>query len=138
MSLQLACSDIARQLDKIPELRQVNTLPPERANVFPFVIVYPSSGAFEQVADEYKDGTHNIAIECHVARKELERDSQRGVELVRLITNAIHWGVRAGDFMNFSTVPSIAYSYGALLYASNETIGYIITLQGVEINDIIT
>ena len=138
MTIKAAVQEILAYLDaEVSTLRLVPLLPPEKAPVFPLTIGYPASGTYERTQVEMR-ATHTIALEVHVARKELEHDSQTVIPLFDAIVNAIWWGIKQGELTSFINTSSISYTYGGLVYAGMDTFGFIININNVRLRHVLT
>jgi hypothetical protein len=81
--LEDALNYIITQVKTLSGIRNAS-LAPENLAVFPFVVVYPFAGTLETVTPETMKGLHTIAVEFHLARRDLPRDVAAGLPYVEL------------------------------------------------------
>ncbi|MHC4334128.1 MAG: hypothetical protein ACYSUV_10315 [Planctomycetota bacterium] len=139
MGLKEAVAEIVDELQTISGIRRVPDAPPENNDQFPFAVVYPLTGTFQQEMTQFMKGLHNINIELHVARKDLPRDYALVMNLFDTIPYEIFKKQKDGDFSNLSTIGGpIEYTFGPLSWAGVETLGVTYTISGVKVETAVT
>jgi len=131
--LKDAIDEILDEIRTIKEIRRVPEQPPENNDVFPFVVGYPSSGVYTG-RPNYMRGLHNIAIELHVARKDLPRDYSKVMDLIDEIPYQLQKLQVDSGYSTVITFGEIEYTFGVLEWAGIETLGvtYIINTTKLE------
>jgi hypothetical protein len=140
MALKDAIDEIVDELQTISGIRRVPDEPPEKTEQFPFAVVYPVNGQYRFGPPPEMRALHNIAIELHVARRDLPRDFNKIMELIDTIPKEMWNKLRAGSFSNLDTfggggadAPGITYTFGPLSWGAVETLGVTYTMNDVKI-----
>ena len=115
---------------------------PEAINAYPFCVAYVESGRSWSDIPGAQIILCNIRLDLHVARKDMPRDIARAMPWLATILNALHkpMATNTGDRFD-STVDAmgeISFTFGALDYGTNETIGFSFLIQDVKIQTNIT
>lgn len=135
--LKAGVDEILDEIREISEIRRVPEAPPENNDVFPFVVGYPSSGIYTGRPNVMK-GLHNVAIELHVARKDLPRDYNKVMEIIDEIPYQLQKLQVDSGFTTVATFGEIEYSFGVLEWAGIETLGVTYIINNVKVETIIT
>lgn len=133
MALKDAVAEIVDELQTISGIRRVPDAPPENNDQFPFAVVYPLTGTYEQQMTRLMKGLHSINIELHVARKDLPRDFSLVMELIDTIPTELMALHAAGGFSYLATFGIIEYTFGPLSWAGVDTLGVTYTINNVKI-----
>ena len=129
-----AIGEIIDEIKTISGIRAAPDVPPENNDLFPFVLVYPDYGVYEYgMPIGYERALHNIAIELHIARKDLPRDYSTVMSLIDEIPIELGKLLKASGFSNLQTWESIEYNFQSMNYAGVETLGVRYTINGVKI-----
>ena len=129
-----AIGEIIDEIKTISGIRSAPDEPPESTDLFPFVVVYPDYGIYEYgMPIGYERALHNIAIELHVARKDLPRNYSTVMNLIDEIPMELGKLLKASGFSNLSTWESIEYTFQAMSYGGVETLGVRYIINGVKI-----
>ena len=140
-TVQEAIDQIAADLRALTGIRGAPDEPPEQMAVYPFIVCYTRSGSWEIAPVGVRKGLHNIAVELHVARKDLARDVQGAMAYSDSVPNALLKALTtSGDRFasTISTFQRISYTFGPMEWAGQATIGFRWTLEGVKIENEIT
>lgn len=138
MTIKKAIQEIVDEIRNVRDLRSVPDAPPENNDVFPFAVVYPVSGTFEKQSWGWSVDLHNVAIELHVARKDLPRDFMQIVDVFDSIPNQLESGLQNDRFSTVDTWGNITYIFGALEWAGVETLGVTFTMESVKLIGTVT
>jgi len=138
MALKDALSEIVDELQEINDIRRVPDEPPENNEQFPFAVVYPLTGTYEQMMTQLMKGLHSINIELHIARKDLPRDYRQVVNLIDQIPNKLMKTHSDGGFSNLATFGIIEYTFGPLSWAGVDTLGVTYTITNVKVETAVT
>lgn len=141
-TLQQVIDAIQDDLGALTGIREAPDEAPENMNVFPFVVVYPSSGEWRSDIPGNKIGLHTLTVELHVARKDLPRDIQKAMAYSESIPNTLLKAVAStsGDLFasTISTFDRITYTFGPLGWAGVDTLGFRFQVIGVKMQSAIT
>lgn len=133
-TLQDAIVKVQSYMATLPGVRQASSAPPDAIGAFPFITAYPASGSWlPGTPAGAKTGLHNIAVEVHVARKNLPSDYAAVVGFCETVPNILmkqlyadQWG---GTIQTFARV---SYQFTALNYAGVDTLGFRFTIENVK------
>lgn len=134
--LQDAINYIQTLMIKLQGIRAAPKYPPEDVSVFPFAVCYPGSGLFEFGPGGTKKGLHNITLEIHVARKDLEMDTRAAMRFSDTVPNILLANPTLGG--NVSTFGQIRYAFGPLGWAGAPTLGFRFILENVKMEVVIS
>ena len=141
-TLQQAIDAIQDDLGALTGIRGAPDEPPEKITVFPFIVVYASSGEWRSDVPGNKIGLHVITIEIHVARKDLPRDVEKAMAYSESIPNAMLKAVATvgGDKFasTISTFSRITYTFGPMDWGDLKTLGFRFRLEGVKMQSAIS
>lgn len=138
MALKDAVAEIVDELQTISGIRRVPDAPPENNEQFPFAVVYPLTGTYQQEMTHFLKGLHSINIELHVARKDLPRDYAQVMELIDTIPYELTKKLKDGEYSNLATLGVIEYVFGPLEWAGVPTLGVTYTINNVKIETAVT
>ena len=132
-TLQDAIEHIAHVIGGIDGIRSAPAYPEEQLNVFPFAATYPGEGeASFGVAGE-RLNLDTIIVELHVARKDLPRDMEKALPYVDSIPNEIMDELLDNKLSaTVDTFESITWTFGALNWGGQETLGFRFTINGIK------
>jgi hypothetical protein len=135
--LQAGIKEILDEIREISEIRRVPEEPPENNDAFPFVVGYPSNGVYTGRPNVMK-GLHNVAIELHVARKDLPRDYNKVMGIIDEIPYQLQKLQVDSGFTTIATFGEIEYTFGVLEWGNLETLGVTYIINNVKVETIIT
>lgn len=141
MTLAAAITQAQTYIAALSGIRAAPSTPPERVNVFPFVIARPGNGSIKFGATGAKKGLHNIIIELHVARKDLPRDVATILPYCESIPNLLMYKLLNDDKWNgtIDTFESITYRFMSWDWSPElKTIGIEFTVNDVKIQSELT
>lgn len=138
MALKDAIAEIIDELQTISGIRRVPDAPPENNEQFPFAVVYPLNGTYQQEMTHFLKGLHSINIELHVARRDLPRDYAQVMELIDTIPYELTKKLKDGGYSNLATLGVIEYVFGPLEWAGVMTLGVTYTVNNVKIETAVT
>ena len=134
MALVDVIEKIAACVGGISGIRAAPTYPDEQINVFPFAVVYPESGeaSFGGPAG-LRLNLDAVVVELHVARKDLPRDIENALPYVDSIPNEIMDELLDTKLTaTVDTFESITWTFGALNWGAQETLGFRFTINGIK------
>jgi hypothetical protein len=135
--LKAALKEILDEIREISEIRRVPEEPPENNDAFPFVVGFPSTGIYTGRPNVMK-GLHNIAIELHVARKDLPRDYSKVMGIIDEIPYQLMKLQVDSGFSTVATFGQIDYTFGALQWAGIDTLGVTYIINDVKVETTIS
>jgi hypothetical protein len=138
MALKDAVNDIIEALQELDDIRRVPDEPPENNDQFPFAVVYPLTGTYEQEMTQFMKGLHSVNIELHVARKDLPRDYRQVMKLIDQIPNKLMKKHSDGELTNLSTFGVVEYTFGPLSWAGVDTLGVTYSITGLKVQTTVT
>ena len=138
MALKDALAEIIDKLQELNDIRRVPDAPPENNEQFPFAVVYPLTGTYEQQMTQLMKGLHSVNIELHVARKDLPRDYSQVMDLIDQIPNRLMKAHMDKEFTKLATFGIIDYTFGPLEWAGVQTLGITYTITGVKVETEVT
>ena len=125
MGLQSAIEVIQDICLTVSGVRAAPDYPPEAANVYPFVACYATTGAFRGGPAGVMTALHTIAVEIHVARKELPRDVAAVIPYGELVAAALlTLPTLSGTVDTIRAGEGIAYTFGGMAWGGQETVGW--------------
>lgn len=129
MTIQAAIAYIQGLAEGLTGIRQAPDFPPEQMNVFPFAVCYPSAGEFRAGPIGLMKGLHSLVVEIHVARKDLPRDVETALPFGELLAAAVFDDPTLGGTVDTVRADEgITYTFGALAWGGQATIGWRITV----------
>ena len=130
-TIQDAIEGIQDLVGAVSGIREAPDYAPEGIRIFPFAVAYASAGSFEfGVAGEMK-GLHDIAVEIHVARKNMRTALKTAMGFSDAVPAAIMADPTLGG--DVDTFGSISYTFGAMNYGEMQTIGFRFIVTDVKI-----
>lgn len=132
-SIQDAIDAINVILSAVPGIRAVPNDPPENMNVFPFAVVYPSSGTWEQGVPGERLGLCSLVVELHVTRRDLPTAVQQALTFADTVPDALMADPTLAA--SVSTYGPIEWTFGPLAWGDVPTIGWRYTLTEVKIRE---
>ena len=115
--------------DALTGISQADVYPPEQLNVFPFVVVYPSAGRWVGGPAGMMKGIHDLVVEIHVQRTDLPRNVQAAMPAGEALAAAILSDPTLGGTVDTVLADNgLAYTFGALAWGGQATIGWRITV----------
>jgi len=117
--------------------------PPDQISHFPFVACFPESGSYEggNPAGQMR-GLHNIVVELHVARQDVQRGYREAMRFAKSLPNAWLAALGTASLNTISTFGTIRYQFGALDWGVGEnatqTMGFRFVIEDVKTQDTIT
>ena len=138
MALKDALAEIIDKLQEISDIRRVPDAPPANNEQFPFAVVYPLTGTYEQQMTQLMKGLHNVNIELHVSLKDAPRNYAQVMNLIDQIPNKLMKAHSDGEFENLDTFGIIEYAFGPTEWAKVQTLGVIYTITGVKVQTEVT
>ena len=124
---------VATVLASVPGIRRAPINPEEQMNVFPFGVVYPLDGESQFGTPGERLELDSIAVELHVARKDLPRDVQGALPFVDSIPDALMSDMISTQWANtIDTFESISWTFGPLGWGGMDTLGFRFTISGVK------
>lgn len=136
-TLQQVIDQIQAAVGAISGIRAAPDEPPENMSVFPFAIAYSQTGFYEQKQGRML-GSHSIAVELHVARKDLARDVQKAMSYAKSVPNAIYAAQEAGSVTSASYLGRVTYVFGPMAWGEVDTLGFRFVVEEVRTDDLIT
>lgn len=127
--------ELQGRIANLTGIRSAPTEPPETINFFPFVVAYPESGIISRMDYHRKKELHNVAIEVHLARKDLPRDYDNAMSYYDNIVNEIVEDPTFGGYAE--TFDEVTYEFGELGYGNTQTIGWKFIIQNIKIEETI-
>ena len=125
MGLQSAIEAIQDVCLAVSGVRAAPDYPPESANAFPFVACYPVSGSFVGGPMGAMKALHGIAVEVHVARRDLPNDVQTIIGYGETIAAALlNAPTLASTVDTIRADEGISYTFGGMQWGDTQTIGY--------------
>ena len=118
---------------KVSGIKTAPDYPPEKASDFPFLVTYPGDGLLNWDTTEQFIGLHTIVVEFHIARKDLPFDVQSALVFAESIPNALYAGFKDDSISTPQTFGAISYTFGALSWAGQDTVGFRWEVSGVKI-----
>lgn len=137
-ALDDAIDEIIDELQTISGIRRVPDEPPEDNKAFPFAVVYPSTGLYEQIMTLEMRALHSINIELHIARQDLPRDYDKVMALIDVIPYELMKKLKDGNFTALDTFGTINYLFGPLSWGGVDTLGVTYTMKNVKVKTAIT
>lgn len=129
MSISAAINYLATLAGDLPGVIQATNLPPEQLNLFPYVVIYPSSGRWVGGPAGLMRGLHDLVIEIHIARTDLSRNVQAAMPLGEALAAAVLSDPTLGGTVDTVLADNgLAYTFGALAWGGQATIGWRITV----------
>ena len=124
---------VATVVASVPGIRSAPIAPPEQMNVFPFGVVFPADGDNTFGTPGERLALDAIAVELHVARKDLPRDVQGALPFVDSIPDALMSDMVNTQWANtIDTFESISWTFGPLGWGGMDTLGFRFTVSGVK------
>ncbi len=124
---------VAAVMSSVPGIRRAPVNPEEQMNVFPFAVVYPADGDNTFGTPGERLALDSIAIEIHVARKDLPRDIQSALPFVDSIPDALMADMVATQWAGtIDTFESISWTFGPLGWGGMDTLGFRFTVGGIK------
>jgi len=139
-TLQNVCVQVATYLRALSGVRAAPDYPPDKIDPFPFVVVYPASGTWEFGVAGEKLGLHVLAVELHVARKDLPRDMQKALDFGDRVPNLLMSKLHNDNKWNgkIDAFGRITYTFGTLGWNGISTLGFKWLVEGVKLRSAIT
>lgn len=128
-----AAQEIISVIQKIPQIRRAPDSPPDNNSVFPFAVLQPGSGQYRGLNYGQIIGLHNIAVELHVKRYELDRSQDQLRDIIDLIPRWCVEKYQKQQFTELETWERIDYNAGPLEWAGVETLGIVYLFINVKI-----
>lgn len=110
--------------------------PPEKMELFPFLVVYPIDGRIEFGPVGVMTRLDNIVVQVHVNRKDLPLDMARVMAYSSSIPNKLMKDPTLGGTCD--TFRSITYENSYQMWANIETFALSFTLRDVKIQEILS
>lgn len=132
-TLQDAITQAAALVAGLTGIKGAPANPTEQISQFPFCQVYPGEGtaSFGVIGERLNLDT--IIIELHVARKDLPRDVAAALPYVDTIPNVLMDGVLDDKWSaTIDTFENVTWTFGALNWAGQETLGFRFSVNGVK------
>ena len=131
--------DIVDQLQAevrdVAGIRAAPDEPPDSMNHFPFAVCHARSGHYHLGTTDQVNGIHEIWLEVHIARTQLDRDVQAVMDFGDTIPMAIWSAYEAGTLTALKTFQGISYEFGPMLWGGVPTLGFRFTIEGVKTQD---
>lgn len=133
-TLETAILQVAKYLSVLEGMRKIGERPPETINDFPAFVCYASAGVWEFGAAQDKKGLHTIAIEIHVARKDLPKDIQAAMRWSDVVPNLLFYKLLYDNKWNgtIDTFKRITYTFGGLGWGDAATLGFRFRVEDVK------
>lgn len=123
VTLQNVVDSVRDKLRTItPTIRSVPDGPIENPSVFPFGTAFMRRVNYTQFSQSLRHGTHTIAVQVHVARKDLPRDIEKSVPYGEAVPIAIYNDLTLNHVI--STVTEIRGAFRAMEWGDQETLGW--------------
>lgn len=121
---------------EVAGMREAPDRPPDKIGRYPFATCYPFAGEvwFGEPEGRYR-GLHQLALEVHVARKDLARDFESSMALLEPVLEALGADVTLGGTVE-TLVGEVTYTYGPLLWFGQDTLGWRFLLR-VKIHNVL-
>jgi len=116
-----------------PTIRSVPDGPIENPSVFPFGTAFIRRVNYTQFSQTLRHGTHTLAVQVHVARKDLPRDIEKSVPYGEVVPVAIYNDLTLDH--KIATVTAIRGAFrGDMVWGDQETIGWDIEIDFTMVN----
>ena len=129
MGIAAAAAYVQSLAADITGIRDAPDYPPEQLNVFPVSVCYPASGEFRSGPAGLMKAIHNLVVEIHIARKDLQRDVENVLPYGESLAAAILADPTLGSTVD--TVQAdvgLTYTFGAMAWGRQATVGWRITI----------
>lgn len=137
-ALQVIIDQIQAEVRAVPGIRAAPDEPPAQINQFPFAVCYAREGYFKVGPVGTLHGIHEIVLEVHVARQEMEHDFQQVMPFAESIPNAILAAYGDGRLTGLEVLQEIRYAFGPLGWGGVPTMGFLFRINGIKTQDAIT
>lgn len=115
-----------------PAIRSVPDGPIENVSVFPFGTAFIRRVNYKQFSQTLRHGTHTIAVQVHVARKDLPRDIEKSMPYGEAVPIAIYNDLTLDQ--KIATVTEIRGAFRAMEWGDAETLGWDIEIDFTMVN----
>jgi hypothetical protein len=132
-SIQDAIDAINVLLRAVSGIRVVPDDPPDSMNIYPFAVVYPGSGTWDQGVPGERLGLCSLIVELHVARRDLPTAVQHALTFADTVPDALMADPTLTG--SVSTYGVIEWTFGPLAWGDTPTIGWRYTLTNVKIRE---
>lgn len=124
---------VAFIMASVPGIRRAPISPEEQMNVFPFAVVYPLDGESQFGTPGERLELDSLAVELHVARKDLPRDVQGALPFVDSIPDALMEDMVSTQWAGtIDTFDIISWTFGPLGWGGMDTLGFRFTVSGIK------
>lgn len=134
-TLQDAIDEIQAEVRDVAGMRAAPDEPPDSMNHFPFAVCYAHTGSYRIGPPDTMHGIHELYLEVHVARKDLERDIAAAMPFAKSVPDAIFSAYAAGSLTAVEVIQRIAYEFGPMTWGGVLTLGFRFTIEGVKTQD---
>ena len=114
--------------ERVVGLKEAPVYPEPTASNFPFLVIFPNTGSNNWKLAGHRNDTHNLQIQLHVSLTNLPVDVKQAIGFVEQIPSAVKDAEDAGDLSAISLPMDMNYTFGAMKWASADTIGFTWTL----------
>lgn len=114
-------------------LREVPDIPPENVSAYPFVVIHAGDGEITGNSPEDVRGDHSLAMEIHIARKDMPYDYTTATMALGLVVDAVFSGYKDHELRPVERYERVSYSLRPMRWGGIDTIGYDIRIEGVKI-----
>lgn len=121
---------VAGKVATITTIKRAPTYPEEQLNVFPFAVIYASSGDEAGNTPGERISLMTVTIELHVARQDMPRDITKAIPYGDSIPDVFFNDVTIGGVV--STFEGITWTFGALDWGAQKTLGYRFLINGIK------
>jgi hypothetical protein len=138
--LQLVVEAVADKLGGLTGIKGCPDSPPDQINMYPFIVIYAATGDITGGSlsnnTGIMKGLHNIAIELHIARKNLAYDILTAMQYSDSIPNALWKDPTLNG--TASTFGNISYTFSAMNWGGIDTVGFRFIMEEVKVEKAIT
>lgn len=136
-TLQDIIDQIQAEVRTVPGIRAAPDEPPAQISHFPFAVCYAREGHYRIGPPNTMQGIHEIVLEVHVARQEMERDFQEVMPYAKAVPAAILAAYKSGRLSGLEVLKEIGYAFGPLGWGGVATMGFLFRISGIKTQDAI-
>lgn len=113
---------------------------PDNLHIWPASVVFPDNGTIDSGPPGIMKGLHNIIIEIHIPKKDLQKDLEKAIPFIESVPMALLGDPTLGDTV--STFGLITYVFGPMTWGEGttamSTIGPRFTINDVKLQTAIS
>lgn len=124
LTLEAAIDYIQKLMRDVEGMREAPNKPPGKIGLYPFATCYPAQGVVSLGEPQgYAAGRHALALELHVARKNLPNDMELILPFVERVIAKFRDDPTLGGTVT-TVVGDLTYTFGPLNWFGQETLGW--------------